>query len=303
MTRTRRLSRSSRPCSRMNPNPTRKTVTGPGWARPAYIVNPTMNYQGFLTDSGGSPVNDTLDFTASLWDEEGAGVGVQLWGPEVHKQRGCGQRPVQPSAGLEHGPGPRTISTTRCIWRSKWTARCCPASRCGGVPYALTLAPGAYIRGENDVDPTLYVRQDGEEFALWAQENGATVDYGLGADKIYAGEGYASGADSFLWVPGSLAYSPATGVTLDPQHSGILLAECDVTGFKQIYVPIAITSRLYGHNVVVEEVRVYYYTTNASSPINQSRLRKLEADGGVDIIAENMNDPGLNHLHFLCRTH
>ena len=37
-------------------------------ARPAK----TMNYQGYLTDNSGSPLNGSYNMVFSLWDEEGA---------------------------------------------------------------------------------------------------------------------------------------------------------------------------------------------------------------------------------------
>jgi hypothetical protein len=45
----------------------------------AYLVNPTMNYQGYLSDSGGNPVNDTVAFTASLYDAPTGGSRRLYW--------------------------------------------------------------------------------------------------------------------------------------------------------------------------------------------------------------------------------
>ena len=42
----------------------------------------TMNYQGYLTDNSGVPVDGLYDFEARLYDA--AAGGTQEWGPETH---------------------------------------------------------------------------------------------------------------------------------------------------------------------------------------------------------------------------
>ena len=251
----------------------------------AYIVNPTMNYQGFLTDSGGSPVNGTLDFTVSLWDQEGAGAGVQEWGPEDHLN-------VTVAVGLFNLVLGSNLALD--VWdfmealylEIEVDGTTLPRQPLRGVPYAMTLAPGAVIVGIDDIVPTLSVINMGMgqkaaiEAAVWGPNN-----YGLLADKIYSVEGYASGEDSFLWVPGSLAYTLSGDVDLHPQNTGILWADCTAAGIKLLYVPVAIPSRLYGHDVVVEEARVYYRVTSTGSPVYDSLVRKLKSDGTTEDIA------------------
>lgn len=51
-------------------------------AAPAWPTAPTINYQGRLADSGGTPINDTLAMQFALYDSDGA--GTLLWGPETH---------------------------------------------------------------------------------------------------------------------------------------------------------------------------------------------------------------------------
>jgi len=272
-----------------DPTPDQEDVDPAGVGAAAYIVNPTMNYQGFLTDSGGSPVNDTLDFTVSLWDQEGAGAGVQWWGPEVHNNvdvaRGLFSLVLGSSVALEVQDFLNAL-----YLEIEVDGTTLPRQPLRGVPYAMTLAPGAYIEGDDDTWPMISVRQQGAAFAIWAQENGIS-HYGLGADRIYASEGYASGSDSYLWVPGSLAYTPSAGVTLDPKNSGKVTVDCSLgTGSKTLYIPVAITSRLYGHNVYVEEARVYYSVSNSTSPIYLSRVRVLESDGSAETIAQESDD-------------
>lgn len=271
-----------------DPTPDQEDVDPAGVGAAAYIVNPTMNYQGFLTDSGGSPVNDTLDFTVSLWDQEGAGAGVQWWGPEVHNNvdvaRGLFSLVLGSSVALEVQDFLNAL-----YLEIEVDGTTLPRQPLRGVPYAMTLAPGAYIEGDDDTRPMISVRQQGADFAIWAQENGIS-HYGLGADRIYASEGYASGSDSYLWVPGSLAYMTIGGATLNPQNSGVLRVDCTATDWKWLYVPVTIPSRLYGHDVVIEEARVYYSVSHAASPVYESRVRKLKSDGTAEEIAEELDD-------------
>ncbi len=271
------------------PQPDQENGDQAGIGAAAYIVNPTMNYQGYLTDAGGHAVNDTLDFTVSLWDDPTS--GTQVWGPETHSN-------VDVANGLfSLVLGSNVTFDVSDLYQALYLeievdGTTLPRQPLRGVPYAMTLAPGATISGEDDTRPTVSINQNGENFGLWVQEDGSTVDYGLGADKIYSDEGYASGADSYLWVPGSLAYTsgPVGSANFTPQSSGILEVDCIGTGSIPLYIPVAVPSRLYGHNVVVEEARVYYRVDNAGSPVYLSRVRKLLADGTAEEIATELND-------------
>lgn len=239
----------------------------------AYIVNPTMNYQGYLADSGGNPINATLTFTASLYDDTSA--GILMWGPEVHPG-------VQVQNGLFHLALGQSVPLDPAIFYNALylelgvDGTTLPRQTLRTVPYAFSLVPGAYVRGDVDANALVRFQNDGDDFALWAEEIGST-DYGLGADKIYSEEGYASAADSYLWVPGSLAVMSDTNTTLAPEYYGRVKVQKSDVGQANLHIPIALFTSLYGHDVVVEDVRVYYYTTNASTYISSTHVYKLKS--------------------------
>ena len=272
-----------------DPVPDQEDGDRAGVGAAVYILNPTMNYQGFLTDSGGSPVNDTLDFTVSLWDQPGVGAGNRMWGEEVHNN-------VTVADGLFSLALGSNVALNVPDFRSHLVLEIevggttLPRQLLRGVPYAMTLAPGAQIGGSTHTRPMIDVLQYGKNFAIWAQEESPAWHYGLGADRIYSSEGYASGGDSFLWVPGNLAFSENTGVTLDPQFSGILRVDCTAVGNKSFGFFVTIPGQLYGHDVVIEEVRVYYYVTHARSPVYLSQVWKLNEDGTPEMIADEPDD-------------
>ena len=252
----------------------------------AYIVNPTMNYQGYLADAGGSPINATLTFTAALYDD--ISVGALIWGPEDHPgvqvQNGLFSLALGQNVPLDPADFYNALYLELGV-----DGTVLPRQALRTVPYALSLVPGAYVRGDVDAD-MVRIRNHGDGFGLYVAENGAT-DYGLGADKIYSSEGYASGHDSYLWVPGNLAVTPNTDVRLYPFSYGKVRANITAgSGSRSVYIPIAIPGRLYGHDVVVEEVRVYYYTSDVNTDINDTWVRKLTAADGYDTIATE-NDP------------
>jgi len=151
------------------------------------------------------------------------------------------------------------------------------------VPYAFSLVPGAYVRGDLDTD-MVRINNYGDDFALYVMENGAT-DYGLGADRIYSSEGYASGADSYLWVPGNLAVTPDAPLTLASAYYGRVEVSRSAAGSSFVHIPIALLTQPYGHDTVVEEVRVYYYTSNASTYIDNTWVNKLTAANSSVVIA------------------
>ncbi len=251
----------------------------------AYIISPTMNYQGYLTDIGGSPLNATLTFTASLYNDLTG--GARMWGPEVHPG-------VQVQNGLFSLVLGRSVSLDPADFYNalylqlEVNGTLLPRQTLRTVPYAFNLVPGAYMRGNLDA-PLMHINNHGDDYALYVEENGGT-DYGLGADKIYSAGGYASDADSYLWVPGNLAVTPDTPLTLKSWYYGRVEISRSSAGSSYVHIPIALLTQPYGHGAVVEEVRVYYYTTNSTSFINNTWVNKLlGADDSVVIASSDID--------------
>lgn len=264
----------------------------------AYIVNPAMNYQGYLADSTGIAVNDILTFKAWLYNDAQASAAENLvWGPETH-----------PDVQVERGLFSLVLGSNLALdpydfyealyLELEVDGTTLPRQPLRAVPYAMTLVPGAHVRGDWDFpdDGATMVRivNEGNTYALYVSESGDGY-YGLGADRIYASEGLASSAASYWWVPGSLAQpnawdTPPAAIRSD---SGIAIVDSGSgSGVRDIEIPISIPGKLYGHNVVLDEVRVYYRTSDSDSYINSSYLKKVEIGLNSlnrETVADNMD--------------
>ena len=131
-----------------------------------------------------------------------------------------------------------------------------------------------------DADPEMTPRQ--EIFSVpyaWALRPGAIV----------------KGADSFVFVPGNTLVKNLSGDTTrwDIQvNGGARIWRGSVAGTKTVYFPITIPAVLYGQNVTVKQLTVYYRVSNAANGyISRTVLNvQTNAAGYLNII-----DDGTNH--------
>jgi hypothetical protein len=87
-------------------------------------------------------------------------------------------------------------------------------------------------------------------------------------------------ADSYIFVPGTEATvdtdSAATTV-LQHRFSGYVVVDPSSTGTKWIQFGVVLPSVLYGQPVKVEEVTVFYRTSNAASFIDRTIVYRQKA--------------------------
>ncbi len=135
-------------------------------AVPATVpVAPIISYQGQLTDAAGNPLSGSYNLSFQIWDDATTGSPV---GPDI----------VRPGVAVEEGlftlelDVPPVALDGRALWlrigvNGEWLT---PRQALLGVPYALTLRPGAVIDGDGP-DPfrTLKVINRGLGAALGAE--------------------------------------------------------------------------------------------------------------------------------------
>lgn len=301
-------------------------VASPPWQGPdvegetitAAFVDEAINYQGRLTDSGGSPLDGSYDFTFQLWDgpdtttDSQVGSDISVTGVTVTDGLFNVKIPVT-QADL-HG---RALWLRVKVGTDDWMT---PLQEILPVPYALSLRPGADIRDDAN-RTTLYVRNAGvcgiysgthPKIAVRGCGEGKGV-YGEGGDvgvAGFTGEGtgvegyshtgtavYASGtgrikstANSYLWIPGNQAVRNTYETGLDIMYgwSGTAAFRANSTGDYYVIVPIDVPGVLYGQNVTVEEARIYYKVENSADYIGWTRLRKNTGAGETQILVEEL---------------
>jgi hypothetical protein len=251
-------------------------------AQPPY----TMNYQGYLTNSSGEPLDGLHDMVFWLYNDESA--GTMRWGPETHKEVAVTKGLFQVALGSMVSLQPHLFDEALYLAVQVDGTDLTPRQPLHSVPYAFGLVPGAEVQG----DPAT------SSYALWVENLGTGASdaglyaggelYGIYAEEVGGGNvgiftpdfveagGYKSYNDSFLWVPGMAGVLyPDPNCTLYPELQGAATLSCSAGGTKTIYLPITVPGVLYGQEVRVEQVAVYYDLDNAASYITETRLRKL----------------------------
>jgi hypothetical protein len=121
----------------------------------AATVASKINYQGRLTDSGGVPLNGTFDMQFQIYDVPT--LGTPLWDSGVM------------AVDVDHGLFNAELAVDQAdfdgqeLWlriyvEGDWLS---PRQELVPVPYALSLRPGATIRGEPSSSEVVYVELEG----------------------------------------------------------------------------------------------------------------------------------------------
>jgi hypothetical protein len=225
----------------------------------------TMNYQGYLTDGSGNPLDGDYDMVFSLWDAEAAGTGTREWGNETHTDVPVSNGLFSVALGETVALDPYNDFDEQLYLQISVGGTTLPRQMLRAVPYAMGLTAGARVLGSTT---------DTDEYGLYVSNSGGRGIYADGAgdgtyslystDVTYSSEGYA-GPDTYVFVPTMNAILPygAAGEHLAPQNGNYMRVAADTSGTGTVYVPIQI-ERPYGRDYVLEQARVYYRVNEAS---------------------------------------
>ncbi len=275
-------------------------------AQPPY----TMNYQGYLTDASGNSLNGTYTLTFSLYDA--ASGGYRVWGPEAHNN-------VPVSKGLFHVVLGESVTLypvyfAEALFLDVTVNGTVMSTRqpVRTVAYAFGLAPGANVQGDpigDDFaltvvntgtasnDGGLYasgnrygIRAVGETYGIYAEEVGAG-DVGIASPDFVQAMGYKSDGDSYLWVPGMAGFlDPGSLIQIWSNGRGAATIKSSAVGTNTLFLPVTTPSQLYGQEVRVEELSVYYYASDSASYIATTQLYKLSGAGSGEMLINNATD-------------
>ena len=239
----------------------------------------TMNYQGYLTDNSGVPVDGLYDFEARLYDA--AAGGTQEWGPETH-----GDVPVKSGLfnlvlGSTSALNPNDFDEALFLQLTV-AGTTLPRQPLRTTAYALGLVPGAEVQGSPPA---------GTNYALYVSNSGG--DVGINSPDFVLANGYRSTQDSYVFVPGHEAIPPdgydSIYVMIDPETGGRMVAKAKaplpVGGEERgIYVPIQVPAVQFGQNVTIESIVLYYQLSDPNNTfISQVVLeeRNVATDGSI----------------------
>jgi hypothetical protein len=293
-------------------------LAGEGLAGEAFILAQppyTMNYQGYLTDSSGNPLNGTYDLAFRLYDAPSG--GNMEWGTEVHNnvQVTNGIFQVALGSNLDLEPNVFDMALYLAVRvEGTWIGR----QPLRTVPYAFGLVPGARVVGNPaGTDFGLYLVNTGSgmgkggiyargaSFGVQAQGvNGVGLradsqnhSYAIySEDAILSNKGYA-GPDTYVWVPVQNAVidygDVGDDVHLESDNYGEMRVEADsgVSASTSVHVHIPIqVERPYGRDYLLRWVRVYYMV-DSSAKLEAAFIRGRDfGTGSTRLIGANGTD-------------
>lgn len=267
-------------------------------AQPPY----TMNYQGYLTDNSGVPVDGTYNFEARLYDA--STVGNQEWGPETHNNVAVKNGLFNLVLGSIVALNPNDFDEALFLQLTV-AGTTLPRQPLRTTAYAFALVPGAEVDGAPPAGTNyaLSVRNtsgaasssglyaEGPQYGLYAEESG-TGDIGIYTPDYVRANGYRSAQDSYVFVPGQVAIPPdgydSIFVAMDPETGGRVVARAIAPlppgQERGIYLPIQVPAVLFGQNVTIESIVLYYELSDPNNTfISQVLLeeRNVATDGSI----------------------
>jgi hypothetical protein len=261
-----------------------------------------MNYQGYLTDGSGKPLNGTYDLEFQLFDDILA--GSMEWGPETHIDVPVTNGIFQVVLGTFVTLYPNDFDEALFLAVAVDGTDVTPRQPLHSVPYAFGLVPGAEVQGDPNasfyalsVDNTgldandygLYAK--GEKWGIYAEDVGTASDVGIFSPDFVQAKGYKSTADTYLWVPGNAGVLyPTTGCTLYTNWHASARLQCSTSGYEEVNIPITVPGPPYGQDVFVESITVYYDLDNPASYITRTDLRKQTPAGQSVTVLSSLTD-------------
>jgi len=282
-------------------------------------VEAIIPVQGRLMDASGNPVADAdYDMTFRVYD--GSGVQCNVGPTAVHTERGLFNANLSGcSPDIFDG---RFLTVGVQVGGD---AEMTPVLVLRPVPYAMSLRPGAIVANSENFGHGLTVKGSGPGFdsalytensdsagiAVWSKTtsgNATVVIENLGSGPLLKGFGGDGGEDeititnegelqvkpdSYVTVPGLTAVveDGTTNVSLSPQSNGAVRATPYlVGGISNILIGVPVTTSLYGQQVDIESLSIFYRTTHSRSFITSVQLLAGGADGNTGNILSDYAD-------------
>jgi hypothetical protein len=151
----------------------------PGRLGPTAAVAEKINYQGRLTDAGGTPLDGTYPMQFQLYDA--ATGGTMLWDSGIINVN-VNDGSFSVDLDVNHYNFDGQALWLRIYVNGDWLT---PRQELVPVPYALNLRPGAEMVGDTSTGATLTVRNDNPAAtgsAMWGASATGSAIYGRSTD-------------------------------------------------------------------------------------------------------------------------
>jgi hypothetical protein len=258
------------------------------------VLNLRISYQGYLTDALGNPINGNRNMTFRMWNA--ATAGTNMWEET--------QNNVPVNGGhFSVALGSVTPLDPADFHKPLWLEVVVAGQTMGdrqplqGAPYALSLAPGSVVKGNGTTgtySTTLTVSNVGQGSAFFAYSLSGIGLTTHGNPAVVADGPIQSSATSYLWISGnSLVKNISTDSTRWDcvGNGGAQIWRGGVAGDKSVYYSATIPAVLYGQNVRVTKMTVYYKCQNSANGfITQTGIAHFVDADSWDVIANDLTD-------------
>jgi hypothetical protein len=252
--------------------------------------------QGYLTDSGGNPLDGDYTLTFRLYDEESGGTALCEDDRSVTVANGLFSTYMNAYDCIDSIDGRQLYLGIEVGTDGEMD----PRSYVDNVPYAWSLRPGAKIQYDLN-DPLLTIFNTGDDVGLWSSSamgegvhaasgggtglfgysltgNGVQAESFVGTALAATGTGIiTSTAESYLWVSGNdfrpLHADDPTVIDLDTV-GGALIYSGGGANPQYVVLPITIPGTLYGQDVILTGLDIYWIGTGDLDGITDVRIRR-----------------------------
>ncbi len=249
--------------------------------------------QGRLTDASGNPLDGNYSMTFRLYDVYSGGTALCQDANTVKVDNGLFTTAMKATdcpingqnlyLGIKVGTDPEMT----------------PRQHVDNVPYAWSLRPGAHIAGAVTASPyaALHVWNTASSGSAYGVKGGTSSPYGRGifGEGLNGGTGVHGGSDtgvairaggsgviqstakSYVWISGNglrpQHESDSTVIDLD-SIGGAKVTPGATASPRYVMLPVTVTGPLFGQNVTVSGLEIYWVGNTDMDSISDIRLRR-----------------------------
>lgn len=244
-----------------------------------------FSYQGVLTENA-IPVSGNRDMEFKLYDASSGGNQV---GSTLSKNVSVsnGQFNVFLNWGRDKIDGKALWLQVRAR-DSHGTWRNLGRTAIHAVPYAMSLKPGAWVRAQSNVLPyALFLEHKGSGAGLRVKSASGPAIKAIGTGVIQ------SSAKSYLWISGNdLRPKNSTDSTQFEMDlvGGVKVKRGAAPGTKDVMLPVTIPGQLYGQDVKVTGIDVYFKSQGDFDGISKTIVRRQSKAGSGQVMVSDGAD-------------
>jgi hypothetical protein len=281
-----------------------------GPASAGVMVHGRIPIQGRLTDAGGSPLNGDYNVTFRIYDDDTDGTVLCQDTQTVSVSNGLFSTAMDGCTSSDID-GTQVYLGIQVESDGEMT----PRQPIYSVPYAMSLVPGADFRGTLGGQSMFTVENrssewstaifgyasatSGETYGVEGRSNSSSGYGGYfrnsnGVALKAAGSGIIqSTASSFVWTSGNdlrKKYSTDTTQFECDLYGGVKVTRGTDPGTKDVMLPVTLPGQLYGQDVTLTGIDVYFKSQGDFDGIGGTFVRRQAKAGSGDTIISDGTD-------------